>query len=65
MSEMEKRDVVVVEAVRSAIGKRDGALSTIRPDELAGIVLSKLMSRAGVSPALVEDVVFGCVTQVS
>lgn len=58
------RDVVIVEAVRSAIGKRSGSLAGMRPDELLGRVLSELMRRSGVDPRLVEDIIVGCVTQV-
>src|SRR5919108_3023360 len=57
-------DAYVVDAVRSPIGKRDGALSTIRGDELAAQVLNALVARSGVDPAEVEDVQMGCVTQV-
>ena len=53
----------VIEAVRTPIGRRNGALSGIRPDELAALTLNELVKRAGVSPAEVEDVVMGCVTQ--
>ncbi|MFT4414002.1 thiolase family protein [Fredinandcohnia humi] len=58
------REVVIVEAVRTPVGKRKGALSSVRPDELASLVLKELVKRAGISPALVEDVILGCVSQV-
>lgn len=58
------REVVVVEAVRTPVGRRKGTLSGVRPDELAAFVLKELVRRAGISPALVEDVIFGCVHQV-
>ena len=58
------REVVIVEAVRTPVGRRNGVLSTIRPDDLAAKVLKELMNRAGISPALVEDVILGCVHQV-
>ncbi|PLT35619.1 thiolase family protein [Bacillus sp. V5-8f] len=58
------REVVIVEAVRTPVGKRKGALSTVRPDELAAKVLKELVSRAGISAEIVEDVVLGCVIQV-
>lgn len=58
------REVVVVEAVRTPVGRRKGALSGVRPDELAAFVLKELVRRAGISPALVEDVIFGCVHQI-
>ncbi|MDQ1001791.1 acetyl-CoA acyltransferase [Neobacillus niacini] len=58
------REVVIVEAVRTPVGKRKGVLSNIRPDDLAAEVLRELVNRAGVSPDLIEDVILGCVTQV-
>src|SRR6184192_3365218 len=57
-------DALIVDAVRSPIGKRNGTLASIRGDELAGQVLNALVSRQDVEPAQVEDVQFGCVTQV-
>src|SRR6185312_12145577 len=57
-------DALIVDAVRSPIGKRNGTLSSIRGDELAGQVLNALVRRQGVDPAQVEDVQFGCVTQI-
>jgi acetyl-CoA acyltransferase len=57
-------DALIVDAVRSPIGKRGGTLASIRGDELAGQVLNALVERQGVDPAQVEDVQFGCVTQI-
>jgi acetyl-CoA acyltransferase len=57
-------DALIVDAVRSPIGKRNGALASIRGDELAGQVLNALVRRNDVDPVQVEDVQFGCVTQV-
>jgi acetyl-CoA acyltransferase len=57
-------DALIVDAVRSPIGKRNGTLSSIRGDELAGQVLNALVRRQDVDPAEVEDVQFGCVTQI-
>jgi acetyl-CoA acyltransferase len=57
-------DALIIDAVRSPIGKRGGTLASIRGDELAGQVLNALVERPGVDPARVEDVQFGCVTQV-
>jgi acetyl-CoA acyltransferase len=57
-------DALIIDAVRSPIGKRNGTLSSIRGDELAGQVLNELVRRQDVDPAQVEDVQFGCVTQV-
>lgn len=53
----------ILEAGRTAIGRRKGALSNTRPDDLAGMALAKLVERAAVDPAHVEDVIMGCVTQ--
>ncbi|OZI12208.1 acetyl-CoA acetyltransferase [Bacillaceae bacterium SAS-127] len=58
------REVVIVEGVRSAVGRRKGAFSHMRPDDLAAEVLKGLVSRAGISADMVEDVIFGCVSQV-
>lgn len=58
------REVVIVEAVRTPVGKRKGLLSNERPDELAAKTLKELVKRAGISPKLVEDVILGCVAQV-
>jgi acetyl-CoA acetyltransferase family protein len=55
---------LIVDAVRSPIGRRNGALASIRGDELAGQVLNALVRRQDLDPANVEDVQFGCVTQV-
>jgi acetyl-CoA acyltransferase len=57
-------DALIVDAVRSPIGKRDGTLSKIRGDELAAQVLNGLVERNGLDPAGVEDVQMGCVTQI-
>jgi acetyl-CoA acetyltransferase family protein len=57
-------DALIVDAVRSPIGKRDGALSRVRGDELAARVLNALVARQGVDPAEIEDVQLGCVTQI-
>jgi len=58
------RDAVIVEAVRTPVGKRNGGLSGLHPAVLSAHVLSSLVERAGVDPALVEDVIWGCVSQV-
>jgi acetyl-CoA acyltransferase len=59
-----KSDALIVEAVRSPIGRRNGVLSGMRGDELAGQVLKGLVERAGLEPGEVEDVQMGCVTQI-
>ncbi|MDR3662620.1 MAG: acetyl-CoA C-acyltransferase [Mycobacterium sp.] len=56
-------EAVIVEAVRSPVGKRNGALSGVHPAELSAQVLGALVQRAGVDPALVDDVIWGCVMQ--
>ncbi|MBI2555271.1 MAG: thiolase family protein [Candidatus Rokubacteria bacterium] len=56
-------DAVIVEAVRSAVGKKNGRLAAVRPDDLAAHVIRALVDRAGVDPAVVEDVILGCVDQ--
>jgi len=58
------REAVIVEAVRTPVGRRNGMLSGIRPDDLAGMVLRNLIMRAEIEPALVEDIIMGCVNQV-
>ena len=58
------REVVIVGAVRTAIGRRNGALKDMHPVMLAAHTLRELIKRTGVDPALVEDVVWGCVSQV-
>ncbi|MBI4611427.1 MAG: thiolase family protein [Candidatus Rokubacteria bacterium] len=55
---------VIVEAVRTAVGKRNGKLSGIRPDDLLAHTLKELVTRAKIDPNEVEDVVVGCVDQV-
>ncbi|AIT81476.1 acetyl-CoA C-acetyltransferase [Novosphingobium pentaromativorans] len=57
-------EAYIVDAVRSAGGRRNGALSHVHPADLAGDVLSALVARTGIDPTSVEDVVLGCVTQV-
>ncbi len=56
-------EAVIVEAVRSAVGKRNGGLSGVHPGELSAQVLNGLVERAGVDHALVDDVIWGCVMQ--
>ena len=57
-------DALIVDAVRSAIGRRNGTLATVRADDLAADVLNGLVGRIGLDPAEIEDVQMGCVTQV-
>jgi len=57
------RDVFIVDAVRTPIGRYGGALAAVRPDDLGAIALRALVARTGVDGALVDDVVFGCANQ--
>jgi 3-oxoadipyl-CoA thiolase len=57
------RDAWIVEAVRTPVGRYGGALASVRPDDLAGIVLRAVVDRAGVDPGLIEDVILGCAKQ--
>jgi acetyl-CoA acyltransferase len=57
------RDAVIVEAVRTPVGKRNGGLSGIHPVDLSAVVLKALAERSGIDPVLVDDVIWGCVSQ--
>src|SRR5438552_18481294 len=54
---------VIVDAVRTALGKRNGKLKGWHPVDLAAETLRALVERNGIDPALVEDVIMGCVMQ--
>ena len=56
-------EAVIVEAVRSPVGKRNGGLSGVHPGELSAQVLNGLAERTGIDPGIVEDVIWGCVMQ--
>jgi acetyl-CoA acyltransferase len=58
------RDAVIVEAVRTPVGKRNGGLASVHPTDLSAYVLRALAERSGVDPAMVDDVIWGCVSQV-
>jgi acetyl-CoA acyltransferase len=58
------RDAVIVGAVRTPVGRRKGGLADVHPVDLSGHVLRALAERAGLDPTLVEDVIWGCVSQV-
>jgi acetyl-CoA acyltransferase len=58
------RETVIVEAVRTPVGKRNGGLSTMHAADLSAIVLTELVERAGIDPEVIDDVVWGCVSQV-
>ncbi|MDV6248078.1 thiolase family protein (plasmid) [Rhodococcus opacus] len=57
------RDAVIVGAVRTPLGRRNGVLSTIHPADLSAQVLTGLAARTGIDPAEIDDVVWGCVSQ--
>ncbi len=57
-------EAYIVGAVRTAIGKRNGGLSAVHPADLAAHVLTELVSRTGVDPSAIDDVIMGCVSQV-
>lgn len=55
------KQAVIVEAVRTPCGKRNGKLKDMHPTELAAAVLKEVVRRAGIEPAMVDDIVMGCV----
>jgi acetyl-CoA acyltransferase len=59
------RDAVIVDAVRTPIGRRNRSLQGVHPVDLSALVLKALAQRNGLDPSLVEDVIWGCVTQIS
>ena len=59
------RDAVIVDTVRTPLGKRGGGLSATHPARLSSSVLKALESRVGLDPAVVDDVIWGCATQVA
>ncbi|MGV9800361.1 thiolase family protein [Mycobacterium sp. NPDC003449] len=58
------RETVIVEAVRTPVGKRNGGLSGFHAADLSALVLNELVERAGIGPDIIDDVVWGCVSQV-
>jgi acetyl-CoA acyltransferase len=58
------QNAVIVDAVRTPLGKRNGSLKDVHPVELAAHTLRALVERTGIDPALIEDVIMGCVMQV-
>ncbi|MDP9325962.1 MAG: thiolase family protein [Candidatus Dormibacteraeota bacterium] len=57
-------DAVIIDAVRTPVGKKNGALSRVRPDDMLALALRELVDRVKLDPAEVEDVIAGCVSQV-
>ncbi len=60
---MDQREAVIIEAVRTPVGRYGGALKSIRPDDLAALVLREVVARSGIDPATVDDVLFGAANQ--
>jgi acetyl-CoA acyltransferase len=58
------RETVIVEAVRTPVGKRNGGLSGMHAADLSAVVLNELLTRTGIDPNIIDDVVWGCVSQV-
>jgi acetyl-CoA acyltransferase len=58
------RETVIVEAVRTPVGKRNGGLAGMHAADLSAVVLNELVERAGIEPDVVDDVVWGCVSQI-
>lgn len=56
-------NVVIVDAVRTPIGRHGGGLAPVRPDDLAAVTISGLLERTGLDPAEIDDVIFGCTNQ--
>src|SRR5215203_2649761 len=54
------REAWIVDAVRTPIGRYGGALATVRPDDLAAVVIRSIVDRTGIDAGLVEDVILGC-----
>lgn len=57
------KEVVIVNAVRTPIGRHAGALADVRPDDLAALVIKEVVARSGIEPNEVEEVYFGCANQ--
>jgi acetyl-CoA acetyltransferase family protein len=62
-AEFGDRDAVIVDAVRTPIGRHGGALASVRPDDLAAHVIQGLLERTGMDPSSLDDVIFGCINQ--
>jgi 3-oxoadipyl-CoA thiolase len=57
------RPVFIVEALRSPIGRYGGALAEVRPDDLAAAVIAQVITRTGIDPTVIDDVILGCANQ--
>ena len=60
---MSQRRAAVIAALRTPVGRYGGALSQVRPDDLAAVVIRAVVERSGIDPGLVEDVYFGAANQ--
>src|SRR3972149_4493695 len=60
---MTTREAVIVDAVRTPVGRYAGVLKDVRPDALAALVIQALVRRNNLDPASIEDVIFGCTNQ--
>ena len=58
------REAVIVEMLRTPVGRKSGHLTNTRPDDLAAFVIEELVKRSKINPQLIEDVILGCVSQV-
>jgi len=58
------RETVIAEAVRTPVGKRNGGLSGMHAADLSAVVLNELLERTGIDPEVIDDVIWGCVSQV-
>jgi len=56
-------EAVIVDAVRTPVGRYGGALKSVRPDDLASLIIQTLVRRNNLDPASIEDVIFGCANQ--
>ncbi|MBK7895764.1 MAG: thiolase family protein [Candidatus Promineifilaceae bacterium] len=56
-------DVVIIDAVRTPIGRHAGALADVRPDDMGALVIKALLARTGLNPQEIEEVYFGCANQ--
>src|SRR5450432_4772265 len=57
------REVFVVDAVRTPVGRYRGALAEVRPDDLGALVIAEIVRRTGADPAAIDDVLLGCANQ--
>ncbi|HSQ39867.1 MAG TPA: beta-ketoacyl synthase N-terminal-like domain-containing protein, partial [Anaerolineales bacterium] len=56
-------EVVIVDAIRTPVGALGGILASVRPDDMAALVIKEIVQRSSLDPALVEEVFFGCANQ--